>query len=133
MRFVAQKDTNRICFSSHSSEKQSPPLGNPFLKSKYHFRSLGNTFLRTELHFRSLGNTFLSPKSHFRSFESPIQGKKMHSKVFFSLPLPGKKKSNATSGKVALPYIIRNRINGSINLDMNEVYHLSCCHCVACG
>ena len=80
MRFVVQKGTNRICFSSHSSEKHSPPLGNPFLRSKYHFRSLGNTFLRTELHFRSLENTFLSPKSHFRSFESPILGKKMHSK-----------------------------------------------------
>lgn len=133
MRFVAQKGTNRICFSSHSSEKQSPPLGNPFLRSKYNFRSLGNPFLRTKLHFRSLENTFLSPKSHFRSFESPIRGKKMHSKVFFSLSLLGKKKSNATSEKVALPYIFRNRINGSINLDMNEVYHLSCYRCVACG
>jgi hypothetical protein len=56
----------------------------------------------------------------------------MHPKVFFSLPLLGKKKSNATSKKVALPYIIRNRINGSINLDMNEVYHLSYYHCEAC-
>ena len=118
MRFVAQKGTNRICFSSHSTEKHSPPLGNPFLRSKYHFRSLGNPFL--------------SPKRHFQSFESPIQGKKMHPKVFFSLPLLGKKKSNATSKKVALPYIIRNRINGSINLDMNEVYHLSYYHCEAC-
>ena len=132
MRFVAQKGTNRICFSSHSSEKQSPPLGNPFLWSKYHFRSLGNTFLRTELHFRSLGNTFLSPKNHFQSFKSPIQGKKMHSKVFFSLPLLGKKKKQCHQ-KVALPYIIRNRINGSINLGMNGVYHLSCCHCATCG
>lgn len=68
MRFVAQKGTNRICFSSHTTEKHSPPLGNTFLRSKYHFRSLGNPFL--------------SPKSHFRSFESPILGKKMHSKGF---------------------------------------------------
>lgn len=132
MRFVAQKGTNRICFSYHSTEKHLPPLGNPFLRSKYHFPSLGNPFLRTELHFRSLEYPFLSPKSHFQSFESPTRGKKMHSKVFFSLPLLGKKKSNATSEKVALPYIIRNRINGSINLDMNEVYHLSCCHCATC-
>ena len=102
MRFVAQKGTNRICFSSHSSEKHSPPLGNPFLKSKYHFRSLGNTFLRTELHFRSLGNTFLSPKSHFLSFKSPTQGKKMHSKVFFSLPLLGKKKKQCHLGKSSI-------------------------------
>ena len=118
MRFVAQKGTNRICFSSHSTEKQSPPLGNPFLWSKYHFRSLGNTFL--------------SLKSHFQSFKSPVRGKKMHSKVFFSLPLLGKKKSNATSKKVALPYIIRNRINGSINLGMNVVYHLSYYRCATC-
>ena len=133
MRFVAQKGTNRICFSSHTTEKHSPPLGNPFLWSKYHFRSLGNTFLRTELHFRSLGNTFLSPKSHFQSFESPTQGKKMHSKGLLLSSSTREEKSNATSGKVALPYIIRNRINGSINLGMNEVYHLSCCRCVACG
>jgi hypothetical protein len=132
MRFVAQKGTNRICFSSHSTEKHSPPLGNPFLRSKYHFRSLGNTFLRTELHFRSLGNTLLSPKNHFQSSKSPVRGKKMHPKVFFSLPLLGKKKSNATSKKVALPYIIRNRINGSINLGMNVVYHLSYYRCATC-
>lgn len=120
MRFVAQKGTNRICFSSHTTEKQSPPLGNPFLRSKYHFRSLGNTFLRTEL--------------HFRSFESPILGKKMHSKgLLLSSSTREEKKSNATSEKVALPYIIRNRINGSINLDMNGVYHLSYYRCVACG
>jgi hypothetical protein len=55
----------------------------------------------------------------------------MHSKVFFSLPLLGKKKKQCHQ-KVALPYIIRNRINGSINLDMNGVYHLSCCHCATC-
>ena len=88
MRFVAQKGTNRICFSSHSSEKHSPPLGNPFLRSKYHFRSLEYPFL--------------SPKSHFRSFESPIQGKKMHSKVFFSLPLLGKKKKQCHLGKSSI-------------------------------
>ena len=78
MRFVAQKGTNRIRFCTHTTEKHSPPLGNPFLRSKYHFRSLENTFL--------------SPKSHFRNFESPILGKKMHSKGFFSLSLLGKKK-----------------------------------------
>ena len=132
MRFVAQKGTNRICFSSHSSEKQSPPLGNPFLRSKYHFRSLGNTFLRTELHFRSLENPFLSPKSHFQSFESPIQGKKMHSKGLLLPSSTREEKKQCHYLKVALPYIIRNRINGSINLDMNEVYHLSCCHCATC-
>ena len=88
MRFVAQKGTNRICFSTHTTEKHSPPLGNPFLRSKYHFRSLGNTLL--------------SPKRHFQSFESPIQGKKMHSKVFFSISQLGKKKSNATSEKSSI-------------------------------
>ena len=134
MRFVVQKGTNRICFSSHSTEKQSPPLENPFLRSKYNFQSLGNTFLRTELHFRSFGHTFLSPKSHFQSFESPILEKKMHSKgLLLSSSTREEKKSNATSKKVALPYIIRNRINGSINLGMNEVYHLSYYRCVACG
>lgn len=88
MRFVAQKGTNRICFSSHSTEKHSPPLENPFLRSKYHFRSHGNPFL--------------SPKSYFQSFESPVRGKKMHSKVFFSASSTREEKKQCHLGKSSI-------------------------------
>ena len=102
MRFVAQKGTNRICLSPHSYEKQSPPLRNPFLRSKYHFRSLGNTFLRTELHFRSLENPFLSPKSYFQSFKSPVRGKKMHSKGLLLSSSTGEEKKQCHLGKSSI-------------------------------
>jgi hypothetical protein len=88
MRFVAQKGTNRICFSPHSTEKHSPPLGNPFLRSKYHFRSLGNTFL--------------SPKSYFQSFKSPVRGKKMHSKGLLLSSSTGEEKKQCHLGKSSI-------------------------------
>ena len=132
MRFVAQRAQTAFAFPP------TPPKSNLHL-SEIHFSGQNIISEASEIRFcgrncisEVLEIRFCPPKAISEASKVRFWERKCIPTVFFTLPLLGKKKSNATSKKVALPYIIRNRINGSINLDMNGVYHLSCCHCATC-